>query len=68
MCVGCHHHSPAGARPPPCRSCHSQAADATRDRPGLKAAYHRQCLGCHIDMGVSKQGCTDCHAVKEVQS
>jgi hypothetical protein len=68
MCDGCHHHTPAGTRPPPCRSCHSEAADATRDKPGLKAAYHRQCMGCHIDMGVEKQGCTDCHAAREVQS
>jgi hypothetical protein len=68
MCDGCHHHTPAGTRPPPCRSCHSEVADATRDKPGLKAAYHRQCMGCHIDMGIEKQGCTDCHAARGVQS
>ena len=69
MCGGCHHHSPAGTRPPPCRSCHSEVADTTRDKPGLKAAYHRQCMGCHIDMGIEKQGCTDCHAERgEVES
>ena len=67
-CGGCHHHVPAGTRPPPCRSCHSEVADATRDRPGLKAAYHRQCMGCHIDMANEKQGCTDCHAAREVRS
>jgi hypothetical protein len=67
LCNGCHHHSPAGTRPPPCRSCHSETADASRDKPGLKVAYHRQCMGCHIDMGIRQQGCTDCHASKEVQ-
>jgi hypothetical protein len=67
LCSGCHHHSPVGVRPPACRSCHSAAADPVRDRPGLKVAYHRQCVGCHLQMAVEQQGCTDCHAVKEVQ-
>jgi len=67
LCSGCHHHSPAVARPPACRSCHAEAAEATVDKPGLAVAYHRQCLGCHIAMGIGRQGCTDCHAAKEVQ-
>ncbi|MCW8984057.1 MAG: cytochrome c family protein [Thermoanaerobaculales bacterium] len=67
LCSGCHHHSPVGTRPPPCRACHSGEAVATRDLPGLKVAYHRQCVGCHIAMNIQKQGCTDCHAVREVQ-
>ena len=64
LCSGCHHHTPIGVRPPPCRSCHAAAADATSDRPGLKVAYHRQCVGCHMEMKVDKVGCTDCHAVR----
>lgn len=68
LCAGCHHHSPVGTRPPPCRSCHGETADEITDRPGLRVAYHRRCVGCHIEMGIPKQGCTDCHAVKEVQS
>jgi hypothetical protein len=64
LCSGCHHNTPVGTRPPPCRSCHGDTAEATVDRPDLKAAYHRQCLGCHIEMGLSQQGCTDCHAAK----
>ena len=70
LCSGCHHHSPVGTRPPPCRACHSAKADATRDRPGLKVAYHRQCVGCHIEMNIQKQGCTDCHSARteEVES
>jgi hypothetical protein len=66
LCAGCHHHSPVGTRPPPCRSCHGAAADATTDKPGLKVAYHRQCVGCHQKMGIPQQGCTDCHAAREV--
>ena len=70
LCSGCHHHSPVGTRPPPCRACHSGSVETTRDRPGLKVAYHRQCVGCHIAMDIQKQGCTDCHAARaeEVES
>jgi len=76
LCSGCHHHSPADTRPPPCRSCHAYGADQALDRPlarvaldeggadkpALLQAYHRQCLVCHQQMSVDKQGCTDCHA------
>jgi hypothetical protein len=68
MCAGCHHHSPAGERPPRCAACHGPTAAATLDKPGLKVAYHRQCIGCHIAMNIEKQGCADCHASKEVES
>ncbi len=68
LCSGCHHHTPIEMRPPPCSSCHGATADATSDRPDLKVAYHRQCVGCHVQMGIAKQGCTDCHASKEDQS
>lgn len=30
------------------------------DKPGLKAAYHLNCLNCHIEMG-GPEGCEDCH-------
>ena len=70
LCSGCHHLSPVGTSPPPCRACHAQESDPTRDRPGLKVAYHRQCVGCHQAMDLPKQGCTDCHAerAEEVES
>jgi hypothetical protein len=60
LCAGCHHRSPVGTRPPPCKACHGKAAHRTKDQPGLKTAYHRQCIGCHQRMAI-KQGCTDCH-------
>ena len=73
FCSGCHHRQPPSQRPAACRSCHQLRPGATGDRPGLKEAYHRQCLGCHRAMGNKKQGCTDCHkeekkAVKEAGS
>ena len=62
LCAGCHHHAPVGRRPVACGSCHRNNDHATRDLPGLKAAYHRQCMGCHEKMGLSKyNGCTVCH-------
>jgi len=60
LCAGCHHHSPPGAKPQPCRSCHGPKAHPTRDKPGLFVAYHRQCIGCHEKMSL-KTGCTTCH-------
>jgi len=35
-----------------------------RDKPGLKAAYHQNCMGCHDDMD-GPTGCQDCHARTE---
>jgi hypothetical protein len=67
MCEGCHHHAPEGQATAQCGACHGEEAVASLDRPGLKVAYHRQCIGCHQAMGIKKQGCTDCHAAKEVQ-
>jgi hypothetical protein len=62
LCAGCHHHTPVGERPPRCASCHGATAADTVDRPDLKTAYHRQCIGCHQEMQIAEQGCTDCHA------
>ncbi len=61
MCTGCHHSTPEGSRPAACRACHSDNADAIKDKPGLRAAYHRQCIGCHQKMRIKAQGCEDCH-------
>jgi len=57
-----------------CRQCHAanpftaEYLKAThedknryhRDKPGLKAAYHLSCTGCH-EKGSGPTGCTDCH-------
>jgi len=61
MCQGCHHNAPATLNPPTCASCH--AKPFTREdegRPGLKAAYHGQCMGCHKSMGLEKPAATNC--------
>ena len=66
LCQGCHHNSPPSPKPPTCASCHARPFDpANPDRPGLLAAYHRQCMGCHQQMGIEKPtGCTGCHKKK----
>jgi len=63
ICQGCHHHSPVGEKPPLCESCHGQPFNEDNlFRPGLKGAYHRQCMGCHQQMGIGKDDdCLLCH-------
>lgn len=64
-CATCHHHS--GNDTPPCYACHSTSLkqETTDTIPNLKAAYHRQCMDCHKQMGAGPIGCTDCHAKKK---
>ncbi len=60
-CVVCHHHGESG-KIVSCRHCHS--AETTADnlrQPGLKGAYHRQCLACHREWGHNTD-CQLCHA------
>jgi hypothetical protein len=63
VCQGCHHNSPVGAKPPLCESCHSVEFDETKPlQPGLRAAYHLQCLGCHKGMEIKEpKDCIGCH-------
>ncbi|MDA3789923.1 MAG: hypothetical protein PF503_15680 [Desulfobacula sp.] len=64
LCMGCHHNSPKTLEPPKCASCHSKKGPDTRDgsdgRPGLKGAYHGQCITCHQKMEVKTMAATDC--------
>ena len=66
FCQGCHHNSPVSKTPPKCQSCHGKPFEADKgDRPGLKAAYHQQCMGCHAAMKLEKPkatACKECHA------
>lgn len=66
ICLGCHHNSPVSKKPPNCGNCHGKVFDEKNPlRPGLKGAYHLQCLGCHKEMDIKKPaGCTDCHKKK----
>ncbi|ACV68168.1 sulfate respiration complex hexadecaheme cytochrome HmcA [Desulfohalobium retbaense] len=71
ICSSCHHNSPASKKPPKCASCHGKPFDPnTPLRPGLKAAYHQQCMGCHTRMELEKPAATDCascHPKKDAQ-
>jgi hypothetical protein len=69
LCQGCHHHSPAAKKPPGCASCHGRPFDE-RDpsKPGLMAAYHRQCMECHEAMGIEKPVATNCIACHQKKS
>ncbi len=59
-CSQCHH-STTGSTMLPCRDCHAVTPDqVSLNQPGLKGAYHRQCLDCHIEWSHS-QGCETCH-------
>ena len=60
ICRGCHHNSPASLAPPACASCHGQPAFARDGRPGLKGAYHGQCITCHQKMNIEAVAATDC--------
>jgi len=68
-CASCHHHSKKGSTPA-CGECHElisvyhYTGAQGETRIGLKGAYHRQCLGCHKEMGSGPVGCTDCHKKK----
>ncbi|GBC62326.1 hypothetical protein DENIS_3295 [Desulfonema ishimotonii] len=63
LCQGCHHNSPASAKPPKCASCHGRPFDEKQpNRPGLMGAYHQQCMTCHKEMKLEKPaGCLGCH-------
>ncbi|MBI5557123.1 MAG: cytochrome c3 family protein [Deltaproteobacteria bacterium] len=76
-CIPCHLKS-AETDSAACNACHvnepfssaSLEASASNPllhhkvKPGLKAAYHQNCLGCHQETG-GPVGCQDCHALTE---
>ncbi|HLE12236.1 MAG: hypothetical protein A2504_13885 [Bdellovibrionales bacterium RIFOXYD12_FULL_39_22] len=57
-CNFCHHFTPPG-KIQPCRDCHTKNSEDLK-RPGLKGAYHRQCLGCHREWSHDNK-CFSCH-------
>ncbi len=63
-CPTCHHYTPPDLPHPECRECHPRSVlleDITQ--PGLRGAYHRQCLGCHVEWDNATE-CEICHAKK----
>ncbi len=69
-CAACHHYRPADTKAEEtvaCRTCHQEAfRKQEKERVGLKAAYHMQCMGCHEDMKKGPVSCDGCHAKKPV--
>ncbi|MBI5252067.1 MAG: cytochrome c3 family protein [Desulfomonile tiedjei] len=72
LCSGCHHKTDPSAaqakKVPTCTSCHSQPFDPRElGKPGILAAYHRQCIGCHESMKQKPAAleCAKCHQEKE---
>ena len=69
-CAECHHNSPTGEYPK-CQECHAVAVESLErpniGQPGLKGAYHQQCLDCHIAWS-NTTGCAFCHPTKELAS
>ena len=61
-CTDCHHYAEAGITA--CNTCHSATVSQEHlSQPGLKGAYHRQCLGCHKEWS-GDTNCEICHAKK----
>jgi len=73
-CVRCHAKS-GEADTVACRDCHSRERFSKEDlskldnphlyhidKPGLKGAYHLNCVECHQKMG-GPTGCQDCHGM-----
>ncbi len=58
-CFTCHHRQTEVDKAPPCRACHTLTSKVP-GQPGLKVAYHQQCMICHKEKG-GPMGCTDCH-------
>ncbi len=63
-CELCHHYTPERQAHPSCRTCHPP--ELQRDdiqKPSLKGAYHRQCMGCHREWSHNTR-CDACHIQK----
>jgi hypothetical protein len=65
-CALCHHYNPS-RRILRCRECHSTSSGKNLEKPGLKGAYHRQCLSCHREWSHETE-CSVCHAKKTAES
>ena len=69
-CARCHHYNLTGAVLA-CRTCHavnSQLKNADLSKPGLKGAYHRQCVNCHRESGLDTKCDGSCHRSKSAMA
>jgi len=63
-CSVCHHYTPEGLEHPECKTCHEVAPlQVDIRKPGLKGAYHRQCMSCHREWS-GETTCGACHQPK----
>ena len=63
-CAVCHHYTPDGLKHPACKTCHERNSRKNDiHKPGLKGAYHRQCMGCHREWS-GETRCGACHHPK----
>ncbi len=63
-CAVCHHYNPEGPILK-CSECHGGPSNPNDlKQPGLKGAYHRQCLGCHREW-THETDCVVCHAKRK---
>lgn len=58
-CSDCHEADPFGAQVLQAKAENRMLYH--KDKPGLKAVYHMNCLGCHEAWG-APTGCQECHA------
>jgi len=63
QCRGCHHEDPFSAAT--LREKNSNRNAYHQDKPGLKGAMHRNCIGCHTKVSRGPIGCNDCHKRKK---
>ena len=60
-CEMCHHYNENSIEPAACSECHPmEILHENLAQPGLKGAYHRQCIGCHMEWDPSTT-CVLCH-------
>ncbi len=65
-CATCHHYTPPGVYKK-CAACHEKRIfeEDKLNVLNLKAAYHRQCIECHVEWESGPTGCTECHEIRE---
>lgn len=65
-CAECHHYTPTGEISA-CKECHGKGVNPQNLRqPGLRGAYHRQCMNCHREWSHDTK-CSVCHARKSTE-
>lgn len=63
-CETCHHFTPPDAPHPACSDCHPAVIEHEDiAQPGLKGAYHRNCMTCHQEWD-KDTACEICHEKK----